>query len=458
MKNDSVLAASFRDPGGFLFTHEGILYRQVNRVYREHYDFLLESGLYDKLTEENLLVPHEDAGDVPASTDEAYRVIKPERLPFISYPYEWCFSQLKDAALTTLRIQKTALAQGMFLKDASAYNIQFRRGRPVLIDTLSFEKYVEGEPWIAYRQFCQHFLAPLALMSSVDIRLGQMLRVHLDGLPLDLTAKLLPWRSRFRFSLLTHIHLHAKSQKRYEDKPLAVKHRKISLQALRALVDNLENSVKRLTWKAQLTEWADYYDSTNYTPAAAEHKSELVEKYLERLKPTGVWDMGANTGRFSRLASKRGIPTLSFDIDPAAVEKNYRQVKSEREENLLPLLCDLTNPSPATGWENRERMSLAARSPVHTVTALALMHHLAVSNNLPFERIAGFFARLGDNLIIEFVPKNDSQVRRLLASRKDIFDRYTREDFEKTFKNYYTIEEAEPVRESERVLYLMRKR
>jgi len=458
MKNDSVLAASFRDPSGFLFTHEKVLYRQVNKSYRQHYELLFESGLYEKLTEQGLFVPHEDVDIGLAQTDEAYRVIKPGRIPFIAWPYEWSFSQLKDAALTTLRIQKTALARGMFLKDASAYNIQFHRGRPILIDTLSFEKYVEGEPWIAYRQFCQHFLAPLALMSLVDIRLGQLLRVHIDGLPLDLTSRLLPRKTHFRFSLLTHIHLHAKSQKRYEDKPLTTTRRKVSLQALRGLVDNLETCVKKLKWKARLTEWADYYDSTNYSPAAFEHKKSLVENYLEKLRPSEVWDLGANTGRFSRLASERGIPTVSFDIDPAAVEKNYLQVKMEGERNLLPLLSDLTNPSPGIGWENRERMSLSERAPVHTVMALALVHHLAISNNLPFENIARYFVHLADNLIIEFVSKSDSQVRRLLASREDIFDRYNREDFEKTFERYYEIEHTETVKDSERVLYLMSKR
>ncbi|MFZ5981203.1 MAG: SAM-dependent methyltransferase [Candidatus Zixiibacteriota bacterium] len=458
MKNDDFQAASFRDPAGFLFTRDSVLYRQVNRSYREHYDLFSASGLYARLVGEDLLVPHVEAPLELAQTDEVYRVIRPERVPFIAYPYEWSFSQLKDAALTTLKIQKTALEHRMILKDASAYNIQFHHGRPRLIDTLSFEKYVEGEPWIAYRQFCQHFLAPLALMSLVDIRLGLMLRIHLDGLPLDLTSRLLPWRTRLRFCLLTHIHLHAKSQKRYENRPLAVARRKMSLQALRGLVDNLETCVKKLRWKAELTEWADYYDTTNYSPAAFEHKTKLIENFLEQLKPAGVWDMGANTGRFSRLASARGIPTVSFDIDPAAVEKNYLRVKSEREPNLLPLLCDLTNPSPAIGWENRERMALGERGPAHTVMALALVHHLAISNNLPFDRIARYFTGLGDNLIIEFVPKSDSQVQRLLASRRDIFDCYNREEFEKTFKRYYQIERAEPVRESERILYLLHKR
>ena len=199
-------AASFRDPSGFLFHHEGTLYRQVNRSYEADYNLLRDSGLYDLLTEKGLLIPHREASLDLARSGEAVRILEPELVPFISYPYEWCFGQLKDAALTTLRIQRRALEHGMALKDSSAYNIQFYNGRPLLIDTLSFEKYREGMPWIAYRQFCQHFLAPLALMCLKDVRLNQLLRIYIDGIPLDLASRILPLKSRFKLPLLTHIH------------------------------------------------------------------------------------------------------------------------------------------------------------------------------------------------------------------------------------------------------------
>ncbi len=203
------LASSFRDPSGFLFSRSGTLYRQVNQSYRTHYEALMSSGLYQELVKSGRLVVHQLA-DIPAEIPElAYQVIQPVRIPFISYPYEWSFSQLKDAALCTLAIQKTALEKGMSLKDSSAYNIQFHQGQPTLIDTLSFEVYREGEPWIAYRQFCQHFLAPLALMAYVDIRLSQLLRTYVDGIPLDLASRLLPRRTKYNLALATHIHLHA---------------------------------------------------------------------------------------------------------------------------------------------------------------------------------------------------------------------------------------------------------
>ncbi len=454
------LGASFRDPSGFLFTRGGVLYRQVNQTYASEYSRLMESGLYEKLVKVGLLIPHTEVDALPADQAIAFKVVQPERVAFISYPYEWAFSQLKDAALATLSLQKHALKAGMSLKDASAYNIQFRRGKATLIDTLSFEHYQEGAPWVAYRQFCQHFLAPLALMVHVDVRLSQLLRVYIDGVPLDLASRLLPSRTRLNFGLLTHIHLHASAQRRYAGKAVSRPQpgRGMSKQSMFGLIESLKNTVKKLVWKPAGTEWGNYYEITNYTDAAFEHKKKLVSEWTVRVNPGQVWDLGANTGVFSRLASERGIPTIAFDIDPAAVEQNYRQVKTAKEQNILPLVLDLTNPSPALGWHNREHESFTERAPSGMVFALALIHHLAISNNVPLPQLADFFFDMGHWLIIEFVPKTDSQVQRLLVSRLDIFDHYNRQEFETVFSQRFAILEAVQVQESERFIYLMRRK
>ena len=452
---DRVLPSSFRDPSGFLFLRDGFIYRQVNPIYRENYDYLLSSGLYKTLVDAELLIPHDEVDVGYAKSDKAYKIIKPELIPFISFPYEWCFSQLKDAALTTLKIQRTSFNFGMSLKDCSAYNIQFRKGKPVFIDTLSFEKYREGEPWVAYRQFCQHFLAPLALMSYQDIRLNQLFRVYIDGVPLDLVSSLLPFRSRFVFSLLSHLHLHAKSQKHFADKPIEMSRHKMSRMGFLGLIDNLESTIKKLKWTPRGTEWADYYQDTNYSSGALHHKKQIVAKFLDKINPESVWDLGANVGIFSRIASDKGILTISFDIDPAAVEKNYLECVERNETNILPLLLDLTNPSPSIGWENQERTSLLERGPADTVFALALVHHLAISNNLPFNKIASFLSKICNSLVIEFVPKTDSQVQRLLSTREDIFPDYTRRAFESEFGKYFRIQNSVKIKESERNLYLM---
>ncbi len=457
MNNSSSLTSSFRDPSGFLFTHAGTLYRQVNRSYQAHYDRLMESGLFQALASSGKLISHQEV-DVPAELpDLAYKVIQPERLPFISYPYEWSFSQLKDAALCTLEIQKMALDKGMSLKDASAYNIQFHQGRPTLIDTLSFEAYREGQPWTAYRQFCQHFLAPLSLMAYVDVRLSQLMRTYIDGVPLDLASKLLPRRTKWNLALATHIHLHAATQQRYSAKTIsrADLQRRMSKIAFMGLIDNLESSIRKLSWKPSGTEWGEYYTDTNYSPAALEHKKQVVSNFLERINPGYVWDLGANTGLFSRLASDRGIYTLAFDIDPAAVELNYRACMNAQDKNLLPLVMDFTNPSPSIGWHNSERDSLLERAPAEAALALALVHHLAISNNVPLPQLARFFRDITHWLIIEFVPKTDSQVQRLLSTREDIFPDYNFSGFERAFQECFQVVEAVDVQDSQRRIYLM---
>ena len=455
----SRLPGSFRDPSGFMFYRENELYRQVNRVYSEDYDHFITSGLYQALVGAELLLEHEEV-PAPAQSqpEELYKILKPALVPFVSYPHEWCFSQLKDAALTTLRIQQFSLAHGMFLKDASAYNIQFVRGKPILIDTLSFARYREGEPWVAYRQFCQHFLAPLALMAHTDIRMNQLFRIFIDGIPLDLTASLLPLRTRFKPSLLAHIHLHAKSQKHFSDKALPARKRTVSATALRGLLENLQTAVGRLSWNRHNTEWANYYSDCSYSRQGTAHKKQLLARFLDEISPQTVWDFGGNIGLFSRIASSRGIDTVCFDIDPSAIEKNYAEMVKEGESCLLPLVLDLTNPSPAMGWQNRERSSLLERGPADAAFALALVHHLAISNNLPLEKVAEFFRSVCRWLIIEFVPKSDPQVQRLLLTRQDIFPSYTRESFERAFQTYFNLEGSEEIPDTTRVLYKMKNR
>ena len=458
MPLNSLDNVSFRDPSGVMFFNKGTLLRQVNGSYRHNYDLLMSSGLYDDLAQRGMMVKHAEVSLSLRKTSAAYKVIKPELIPHISYPHEWCFSQFHDAAMLTLDIQKKSLDHGMILKDASAFNIQFKNGRPVFIDTLSFEKYVEGSPWVAYRQFCMHFLAPLALMTYNDIRFNEWFKINVNGVPLDLASNVLPFSTRFKLSLLSHIHLHAKKEKKYSDKIVQVKQGSISKFAMRAIVDSLESALRPLQWHPYGTEWGDYYSDTNYTPETMELKKNIVGKLIGEVKAGRVWDIGANDGTFSRIAAGRGMHTVAFDIDPACVEKNYLRIRSEKESNLLPLLFDITNPSPGIGWANEERMSFSSRGPCDLMMALALIHHIAISNNVPLESIARYFNTLCNHLIIEFVPKKDSQVRRLLATREDIFPEYTQEHFEKSFNRYFTIKKKVPIKDSLRTVYLMKKK
>ncbi len=465
----STLPSSFRDPSGFVFQYENRIYRQVNNVYAQSYEKFMICGLYEELTARKILIEHTEISDgALPRTDECHKILEPDQLRYISYPYEWSFSQLKDAALLTLRAQAIALKHGFTLKDASAYNIQFHHGRPVFIDTLSFEPYEEGKPWTAYRQFCQHFAAPLALMARTDIELGKMLSSHIDGIPLPLASRLLPARTWLSYPFLAHIHLHAKMQAGYAD--LAGENQsssqdkasssKVSAKGLRAIAESLASFVNKLDWTPPKTEWGDYYDHTNYNDEASQKKRELVDEFLSRIdSPLNiVQDLGANTGEFSRIATKHADLVVSQDIDPVAVEKNYRKSREDKDSKLLPLRQDLFSPSPAIGWANEERESFRERAGCDAMLALALIHHLAISNNLPLAHIANLFAALSKWLIIEFVPKSDSQVIRLLETREDIFDHYNIEDFERVFGEYFDLREKQTVHGSERTLFLFQRK
>lgn len=459
-----VLGSSYRDPNAFVYVRDGVLLRQVNTSHREQFDRFVASGLYAALVDEELLVPHEEVDLALAAAPDAHRILRPEKVPFVSYPYEWCFSQLRDAALTTLRIQDVAMAHGMSLRDASAYNVTFRGGAPIFIDTTSFEPLIEGHPWVAYRQFCEHLLAPLALMAYRDPRLGQMLRVHLDGIPLDLASELLPRKATTRPGLLMHLKMHAKSQKRHENsgadggaKGGQGGSARFSEKAFRGLIDSLRSAVNGLPAPRIDTTWGAYYeeDASHYSAEAAEAKAALVAAAIETAAPRTVWDLGANTGRFARIASSRGIDALALDLDTTAVEAAYVEARQRHDPHLLPLVMDLANPSPAAGWANRERMTLEERGPADLVLALALVHHLAIGRNVPMDRILAQFARLGTWALVEWIPKQDPRVQQLLASREDVFGHYDEETFVRAAEASFTIARRDPIPGTDRILFLL---
>jgi ribosomal protein L11 methylase PrmA len=449
------VGGSFRDPGGRLFWMGPSLYRHVREPCRPDYDCFVRSGLYEALAGAGLLVRHRE---VPDPLGSGTLTLEPERVAFVSYPYEWTFAQLQAAALATLAIQKEAFARGMVLKDASAYNVQFAGHRPYLIDTLSFQRYQEGRPWVGYRQFCQHFLAPLALAAHRDHRLDRLLRFYLDGIPLDLAAQMLPWRTRLSLGLGIHVHLHARSQRRHAA-ARAPPARAMRPLELKALIDSLEQAVRGLRWRARPTEWGAYDDAASYPEGARASKLRLVEALIQAVPGPlrQVWDLGANTGQYSRLAAGTGAYVVALEADESAADQHYRRVAEEKDERVLPLWVDLANPSPSTGWAHEERDSLAQRGPADLVLALALVHHLAIGNNTPLERIARYLASLGRWAVVEFVPKDDPQVQRMLASREDVFSDYTQEGFERAFGGHFRTERAVSIEGSSRRLYLMRR-
>ncbi|MDO4569807.1 MAG: SAM-dependent methyltransferase [Planctomycetia bacterium] len=451
---------SFRDPAGGVFVENDRIYRAIYADGVEDYRLFVESGLAKELLKKKWIPEFQEVD--PARINGAEKVIEVERLPWISCPYEWSFHQLKEAALFTLKLQIKALDFNMTLKDASAYNIQLLNARPVMIDLQSFERYEEGTPWNAYRQFVMHFLGPLLLMAR-DVRYGQLFRAWLDGFPIDFTSKQLPRRSWLSFACLLHIHLHARMIAKYEntrgkseanrEKPS----KPVSKSSLYQLLDSLVNFVKSIRSAKMSTEWGDYYNDINYSDSAFKAKKALIEEICRKFQPARVCDLGANCGEFSRQVPDSVPVVISADIDPVAVDKNYIQVRKNDETSIYPVLIDLCNPSPSLGWMNGERDSFLNRARCDVALGLALIHHLCIGNNLPLRYVAQLFDQLAPVAVVEFVPKDDSQTQRLLSAREDIFPEYTLERCVQVFGEYFPHCETHPVPDSKRTILVFSK-
>ena len=449
-------ASSYRDPSGFIFKKEEVLYRQVNKIFKADFDLFINSGCYQSFAGKGWLIPHETIPENFTNTDDWYLTLKPANIPFISYPYEWSFDMLKDAALLTLNLLKESLQYGLILKDATPYNIQFLGSRPVFIDTLSFEKYEEQEPWIAYRQFCECFLSPLLLSCYSKQPLQQLMLAYPEGIPLAITRSLLPWRSKFSLHTYLHIHLHAgiaEKSKGEKGKKIIFTRRK-----LQNLISSLEGLVNNLTLKPRSTPWSAYYDEASQRKDYLLHKKEIINEWIDKtdnIKTAA--DLGSNDGEFSFLLANKNIQTIAGDFDPQCINNLYNRLKGKKTTYILPLIIDIANPSPAIGVNNEERTAFTSRLNADLTLALALLHHLAIGRNIPFELIAVFFQHVTHQLIIEFIPKEDEKVQEMLTGKKDIYTAYTVTEFEKAFTKYFKIVDTKAITGSGRVLYRMTK-
>ncbi len=449
--------ASFRDPSGYMFHDGGVLRRVINPIYFPQYTQLRDSGFFETLIKKGLLIPHTET-----SVADDKIVITPEPIPFISNPYEWSFEQFKHAALLTLQIQKYALSKGFILKDASAYNITFHKGKAVFIDTLSFDFYEDNTPWRAYKQFITHFFGPLVLAKYHGTDIFKMMQTHIDGLPVQLIASLLPGKTKLSSTLYTNIHLLAKMESKHsEDYSGETKVAKLSKKAQNNILTSLFDFIKKLQLK-EASEWGDYYNKTNYDDAAFEAKKQLIRDWVQSLSVKKLIDMGGNDGTFARTVIDIVEDVIVTDIDNNAVGYNYQQVQKNGETNMLPLVCDVLQPAPGIGFNNTERNSLIDRlkdyAPDVTM-ALALIHHITLSGNVPFLKSAEFFAKFSDYLIIEFPKRKDSWVHSLLTRKREFinhFDFYNESEFEKGYLYYFELEKKQPIEGTERILYLLK--
>lgn len=448
--------ASFRDPSGFIYEKEGTIYRFVSTAYQSHYELLQSSGLAAGLLKKKLLLPYSELNVNHTDRTDWYLTLVPQPIPFLSYAWEWSFTQLKDAALATLSICKTALQKGMILKDATHTNIQFVEGQAKLIDTLSFETYKEGDAWIAYRQFCECFLNPLLLAVYTGMDIHKLMLSYADGVPARTTAKLLPFKTKLKPSIYLHVHLHANMAGKATGSATKTA-KKISKKNIEQILQSLEDSISSLTLPTTTTTWNNYYEETILSEEYLTAKKQIISSILSELDYTSVLDLGANEGEFSLLCKKEAM-VVSTDFDSACIDSLYRRLKKEKQQHILPLVIDLTYPSPGMGWMNGERSAFFQRRSFDVCMALALIHHLAIARNISFEQLATFFASVCKTLIIEFVPKTDPKVVGMLQWREDIFEGYNEYEFEEAFKVFFTLTKKMNIPGSERIMFVYKRK
>jgi hypothetical protein len=457
--NSKTHNASFRDPSGVIFLEDGVVKRSINQIYFPQYDALSTSGFYKKLIDSKLLISH-----IELSRDEKQIILKPEQISFITHPYEWSFEQYKHAALLTLKIQRLALANGFILKDASAFNVTFHKGKAVFIDTLSFDFYEEETPWRAYKQFVSHFLSPLLLAKFHGADMLKMITSHSDGIPIKTTASLLPWKTRWNAFIYTNVHLLAKMEHKYsEDYKAENSIKPLSKKAQNNIIESLYDFIKKLKINEQ-TEWGDYYNKTSYNTNSFSQKALIIKEWASEINAKKIIDIGGNDGTFGRELLSQATEILVTDIDQNAVDFNYKKLIENKETKILPFVCDILNPSPSIGFNNTERESLLLRLKIYNpdlTMALALIHHITLSGNVPFYKSAEFFTSFSENLIIEFPTRNDSWVQSLLVRKREFinhFDFYNEENFEKEYTQFFTISSKIIIHESNRILYLLKRK
>ena len=458
-----VNTGSFRDPSGQVFEWDGEIYRNVFGPGVSDFEAARDGGIYERLVETGLLIPHEEVDMETSTSEEAVYRLKHPRLPVVSYPWEWPFSFLKDAALIHLEAMKMLVPLGFWLRDASAFNVQFDGDGIRLIDTLSIGRRIPESPWVAYGQFCGHFLGPLALAAYGDIRTLSLWRGNIDGYPLDLVSKMLPFWRRYRPGIFMHLTLHARAQGAADRKEDIgkVKHggkTRISDRSLLGIVQSLRGTIEGIKWKRTSEIWDEYADIRTYDAEDVSKKSEYVEKVVKRLEPGVVWDLGSNTGEFSLIAASHGAFVVSIDSDPGCTEYLYQKVTGKnRAKGVLPLTMDLANPSPGLGWDSQERLGLRDRGPADLIFALALIHHLVLSCCVPLGMIAKWFAGLGEYLLVEFVPENDPMVQKLLRNRSDQHLPYGLDVFKSNFGGCFKFVDHMALHNG-RTLFLLRRR
>ena len=451
---------SFRDPDSRVFRDGDTILRALSARGLEDWELLAATRFFVEAQEDGRIVRTERLEGASAPDGfPAAATLKHERVPFISYPYEWSFSMLRDSALLQLGLLRAALAEDMIPKDASPYNVQWEGARPVFIDVGSFERLPDGEPWAGYRQFCCLFLYPLMIQAYAGLPFQPWLRGSLEGIEPAEARAILRGRRTFRRGVLTHVALHARLERRESDRDTRteVKRAGFRKELIDANASRLEKLVGKLDWGAPDTAWSDYGERAHYVPAELDQKDRFVREACAAQEWQLAWDLGCNDGRYSRIAAEHARYVVAADGDHATVEALYRSLRDEDERRILPLVIDLADPSPARGWRGLERTRLEDRGRPGLVLCLALVHHLSIAANVPVSEVVDWLASLGAVVVVEFARRDDPMVQRLLSrKRDDAHPDYTVETFERLLGERFEIARREVL--ATRTLYEARPR
>ena len=451
-------AGSFRDPSGSVFVAGNRVFRTVTASAAADFEQVRRTGILRNLIDDGLVIDERPAehGVLGDLGDRVVHVAEHPKLPFISYPYEWCFHALQDAALLQLDVHLRCLERGVTLSDASAYNIQFLGPRPVFIDTLSFRPYRDGEVWTAHRQFCDQFLNPLLLRSLLGIPHNAWYRGNVEGIAVQHLANALPLRAKLSWNVIKHVVLQAALERMSTGARGAGTARdiRLPLDALRAILTGLRKWIAALRPRERdRTAWRDYAENNSYSSEEARSKADFIRQFAAATRPNVLWDLGCNTGEYSRAALEAGAGlSIGFDFDIGALERAYLRARTEKL-NLLPLYLDVMNPSPSQGWAQRERKGIHERGPADGLLALALVHHLAIARNVPLDYVVDWLVGLAPAGVIEFIQKSDPMVAELLRLREDIFPDFTEANFERALSSRARICRVEQVSATGRKLY-----
>ena len=456
----SVDKGSFRDRRARVYFVGDEIIRLLDATAYENWQRFSRTRLFHKLSKDGSIVQTEEVAldKLPETivSQGWAAAIRHERIPFISYPYEWSFSQMRDAAMFHLDLLEMSLAEDFILKDSSAFNIQWRGNQPVFIDMGSFEKLKPGEPWVGYRQFCEMFLNPLLLGAYKGVPFRHWIRGRIDGLETPHLAGMFTVRDLFRRGVFKHVYLHAKLQQMLQSSKVSkssIRQAGFDKTIILANIKSLKRVVNRLKDRSIESHWLDYAQTHSYGEADYLMKKNFVAQIISSGSWKLVWDIGCNTGDFSRIAADSGSYVVAMDAAEAAVNALYERCKHEDERRILPLVVNLVDPSPSQGWRGQERQTLEQRGRPELVLALALLHHVVINANIPLPDFVDWLRSLDSAVIVEYVSKEDEMVEVLLRNKEDIYSDYSEESLEKCLDSVFDIQNKAKLKNGLRTLY-----